>query len=625
MKLLALDFETWGIDPAFALQPFRALSGAAWLTSYAAAVRDSTGRVRLSGGLQPTREQMRKLLVAAKEQGLRIVCWNAPFDAAWLLAMGLRDEVFACKWLDAMLLYRHIEMQPLYIPNHVVPAYGLKAAVARFYPDEAGYEEDIDFGATDPDQLAKLLVYNKDDTRHTLNLAHLFLGMLSPEQIRCALIEADSIPLIAETSLMGIEADGYAAVALAKKLEDEAKVAFITLKMSEGGEDITPKVLASPTQLREVLFEKWRLPVQGMTDTGKPSTDKEALGRLGLLDPRAKLLHTYREANNGRTKYCVRTMESLAYNGDGRVRPGARIYGTYTGRLTYASKQGKGKAEVQTGVALHQWKRGKEYRNLLRAPEGYTLIEHDFAGQEFKWMAVESGDPTMLRLCEPGEDPHSFMSSRIEPALPYRELMRRVALEEAEAKKTRQLGKVANLSLQYRTSWRTLMLVAWCDHGVVLTEIEAQRIHATYKTTYIQVPQYWRRQISFAKTHGYAETLGGRRIQLGTGDVWDKETTWSRESTAINFPIQGVGADQKYLALKVLKDFLPSVDGRFAFELHDGMFTIVPDAKAEKAAHDMKYLLSNLPYKQAWGKQFPILFPVDAKTGKSWGTLKDLH
>lgn len=292
--------------------------------------------------------------------------------------------------------------------------------------------------------------------------------------------------------------------------------------------------------------------------------------------------------------------------------------------MTYSSKTGRGVAEVPTGVALHQWKRDKLFRQIVRAPEGYTLIEADFAGQEYRWMAVESGDPIMQELCLPGEDAHGFMAGKIS-GRPYDEILAAVRTEDPAIKPVRQLGKVGNLSCQYRTSAVTLMKVAAVQHKTALTFSEAKNIVNTYRRTYRQVPKYWQRAIDFAKINGYAQTLAGRRVWLGYGGDWDQSMKWSHESTAINFPIQGVGADQKYLAMLVLRDYLPKVDGRFYFELHDGLFIVVPDAQAKRAAHDVKRLLSNLPYAKAWGVNLPVEFPVDVKMGKTWGDLKEVH
>jgi DNA polymerase I-like protein with 3'-5' exonuclease and polymerase domains len=328
--------------------------------------------------------------------------------------------------------------------------------------------------------------------------------------------------------------------------------------------------------------------------------------------------------------------KSLDYNGDGRVRPQARIFGTYTSRMTYASSdkatevvekttKAKGlhtierKVEVPVGIALHQWKRGKEYRRIIQAPEGYTLCEFDFSGQEFRWMAEASGDETMLSLCAPGEDAHSFMGAQI-AEIDYRDLIRRVKAAEALAELQRKLGKFSNLSFQYRVGAATATTKARVDYELDVTEAFIRQILATYKVSYPGVPVYWSSQIAKCSRLGYAETFAGRRVQLKGS--WAGRPAWEMESTAINYPIQGTGGDQKYLALAVARNHLPTFTGYFYYELHDGLFFIFPNDKVQASAHFFKDKLSNLPYRQAWGFKNRIAFPVDAKMGPSWGELK---
>lgn len=281
-------------------------------------------------------------------------------------------------------------------------------------------------------------------------------------------------------------------------------------------------------------------------------------------------------------------------------------------------------AEFPTGFAIHQMKRDKAFRRLIKPPPGYTLIEHDFAGQEYRWMAVESRDPTMLHLCRPGEDGHTYLGAQI-AEMDYRELQRLYAEDEDTWKPTRLFGKVGNLSAQYRTSPPTLQRVGRTQYQVNMSLEKATDVIKTYKRTYDQVPRYWWRQIKLGKRQGFVETLAGRRINVGIGETWPDDKKWGLESTCINFPIQGVGADQKYLGLAVIKDYLTRHDGRFYYELHDGIYTVFPEHKAEKAAREMQVILSNLPYERAWGVKLPVAFPVDAKMGPSWGELKELH
>lgn len=613
MKLLALDVETSGNQPGYGLQPCRVLTGDAWLTSIAFATAGG-----VSATLNPDVGMIRKVLVSCARTKTTIVGWNTAFDIAWLIAVGLRDEVFACDWLDGMLLWRHLTCSPDW--TGLAPrSYGLKAAVAELRPEYAGYDEDVDFDDESPEAREKLRVYNGDDASHTLWLAEKFWAELSPAQRSAARIEARCLPMMAETHVLGIHGNMDAAVALAEKLEADADAAYQAL--TADGEAIDPAVLASPVKLRKLLFEDWGLPVVKLTDKGAESTDKDALSQLAPLDARAGMLHDYREAKNNRTKFAVGVAKSLDYNGGGITRPVAKVFGTYTGRVTYSSAIGKGEKKLPTGFALHQMKRDPAFRALLEAPSGYTLVEWDFAGQEFRWMAVFSGDPTMLRMCEPGEDAHAYMGGQVS-GRSYEAMLAGLEAGDRAVKEARQLGKFFGLSAQFRAGVKTLRVKARTQHGLTLSEAETQHGSNTYRRTYPGVPRYWKAQCDTARHTGMITTIAGRPLYLGKGP-WPREQSWGRESSAINFPVQGSGADQKYLALAALRDLLPRWGGRLYFELHDGLYAIVPDEHALDACREIKHVLSNLPYERAWGVQLPIQFPVDAKLGKSWGSLKE--
>lgn len=51
------------------------------------------------------------------------------------------------------------------------------------------------------------------------------------------------------------------------------------------------------------------------------------------------------------------------------------------------------------------------------APPCYKILEFDASGQEFKWMAIASGDEKMLSLCVPGEDAHSYMTAKLKVSI----------------------------------------------------------------------------------------------------------------------------------------------------------------------------------------------------------------
>ncbi len=623
MKLIGFDVETGGMEMNYALQPFRMQTFEAWLTSVAWSpdpeVRHLFPRELLDPRTKPSKQNIRKILGICAENNITVCAWNTPFDAAWLIAWGLKDEVFKVRWLDGMLLYRHLFGEPSFISSPT--SFGLKAAVARFMPRYEGYDEGISFSDNSPDMIAKRRIYNVIDANLARRLTRFFLYYkdMTAACRRAALVEAACIPLVAESHVEGIHADRARAKKLAEELKNRRITALVALQLQEP--EVTDKTIASPKQLSDLLYRQWKLPVLKITPTGAMSTDRESLKELAAYDTRASLLNDIRENGNNRTKFAKGTLDSLDYNGDGKVRPQFRIFGTYTGRGTYSSKVGRNKDQRPSGIPLHQWKRDPAFRGIIKPPPGFSLLEFDFAGQEFRWMAVVSGDETMLSLCAPGEDAHSFMAARIN-GLDYRQFVADLKAGTAEYKTMRTCGKVANLSLQYRTGAKRLRSMAAVGYGLKLSEIEAKAIHGTYRTTYPRVPSYWRRAVQQSKSSNRAINLVGRSVFMGKYDPSDN-TAWQRESTFVNYPIQSMGADQKYLALLVLRNMLPKYGGKFYYELHDGIFVVIPEDKAQQAAADIKAALSNLPYKKAYDLTLPVQFPVDAKIGPSWGELVD--
>lgn len=612
----SLDLETAGTGPEFGLQPWRAKQGEARITAISTAAYDTS--MQVSGILLPEVEQIAAILEGFVRTNTTVIAWNAPFDMSWLIGVGLDDLVRRIRWVDAMLWWKHGTNSPEYTKKgEARKKYSLEEAVAEFYPAHTGFKKITSFDTPD----AQLLLRNKMDAATTLRLAERFWNELSDAQQRCAMIESASLYHVATANLQGMAVDRPAADTLSGGLGETARARLEAL--SEFG--ATATILASPQQLGKLLFEEWELPVMRRTASKQPSTDDDTLHELAAMDDRASLVRDYREANNNRTKFVSNIIKSCDYNGDEKTHPSAKVFGTYTGRLTYSSSQGgNGKGKVQTGFALHQMKRQADFRALVEAPEDHDIVELDAANQEYRWFAILSRDPVMLAMCEPGEDGHGYMGGQI--AGQTYEWMKETAHTQdatlyAMWKAARQMGKFANLAFQYRIGVSAATQKARVEHGMNVTERHIEGVKNTYLSSYKQVKKYWRDAIRIAAQRGYAETLAGRRVQL-VGN-WQGTLGWSLESTAINFPIQGVGADQKFLALACIKRLLVKYGGRFYYELHDGLYFVIPKKNTLAFVTEAKALLDNLPYKKAWGFIPPVPLPWDCKVGTSWGTLKE--
>jgi len=331
--------ETSGFAPEYALQPWRVPQHKAWVTSLVWI--EASKPTNPLGGLRPTAYEMATMLKYAIATKQYIVGWNVQFDIQWLIAYGLEELAMKCKWIDGMLLWRHARIEPEYDYNRdQKKRYGLKECVRELWPDEAGYEEGVDFHSWDPEVMAKTHYYNGDDVRFTLRGVKHWWNQLTQAQRQAAIIEAECIPIIAAANYNGLVIDTLATHSLQAKMVADAKAELAILEP----DGMTEVVVRSPTKLAALMFDVWKLPVL-KENVGKKtkkvsrSTDKEVLHELAFIDPRAKHVKQYREALGNKTKFADAVLKSVAYNADGRTHQQAFVFGTYSGRVTYASKQ----------------------------------------------------------------------------------------------------------------------------------------------------------------------------------------------------------------------------------------------------------------------------------------------
>jgi len=616
----AFDVESAGDEREYALQPWSAQGR---LTSMATALTEQ-GKIR-TDSTEPnaSQEALKAYAKGVLLESPVVVGWNVAFDAAWLISLGLRHEVMAARWLDGMLLWKALHRLPESdIDRHKRKRYGLKYAVREFLPKYAGYEDDVVYDPQTAGEWEDLLRYNRRDAAFTLKLAKYFFSQLrkNPKQLRAALIEARAIPHVADHYVRGLLVDIEWSHDLRVKITDE--IDELTERLA--GHGCTPEVLASPKKLCTLFYDEWGLPILRRTPKGAPSTNVFALHDLALHDARVADIRRCRELGNLRTKFVDKVVESVMYNGGLTTHPTANLGGTYTGRLTFSSFIGKNKEKRQTGFAIHQMSGQRDFRRQISVPYGFTLIEWDAAGQEYRWMAIESEDDTMLSLCEHGEDPHAYMGANIEREWEYHNLSYEAKHGNANAARVRKMGKVANLSCQYRIGKDKFRDSARVKYGIDMSAGRASNIHDTYHTTYPGVKRYWNRAIREAKDNGYVETIAGRRILLHV-DWGDQTRVWMYESASINFRIQGVGADQKFLAIATLQPLWRKYGAYFYFELHDGLYAICPTKHAKRVAVLGRKMLNSINYARAWhGFKPPIPLPWDAKLGPNWGDMEEL-
>jgi DNA polymerase-1 len=553
--------------------------------------------------------------------------WNLVYDVACILAVAgrnsdwfdydaLRKQLFSKRYSDGMLLWqRTTEMWRTFAKNELfekwTPAlsYGLKA-----------YATEHNWIYTEKDFAS--LEYAKHDVDFTRKAIINEGSKLPQNQIQGYMQECKCIPVLAEQWVRGIIVDKEAL----RELGGQARAKMLNAAKSLG---VLEDVLRSDAKKRKLIYEDWGLECpcelngkEIRTASGALPTNKLALRLLLKQDKRIQYVIDYQKAKTQYTKFFEATVKALKNNGNGRVYVPHRIASTYTGRMTVNSKTSardeKGSTKkVPTGIALHQWQSDPLVRNLLRPPEGHTLVEFDAAGQEMRLMAHLSGDETMTDLFQKGMSAHAVMAAQFSGE-PYQIIMDRRHVDPAYATKYK-IGKVANLSLQYRTSWNRMAMMAMEKDGTEFEVHEAKLLRQTYIKTYPGVKQFWDKQVDEADTVQYVEALDGRRLKLGKKVQGD----WRKESAAINFPIQSSGAAMKYFALSEMRDVMVQYDAYFAWDLHDGIFFYVPDEAVEEFCKTTQAVLDGLDYSTwNWTPAVPMLW--EGAYGKRWGEMVEL-
>lgn len=622
MKLIAFDIETWGLKEGYALQPWRA--------------KTKEGGV-ICNSYYP--------LGTDKEE---MYCgWNLKFDTAWFLAGG-KKQILEFKYLDGMLLLKRLFQN--------LPTYALKKSkdsklreseyvLERFKNDidfsvcgmkyVSGYNSGVEFKSGilnevyTENELCLMDEYCERDTRYTYALVKYLMSLADKNTILQTIRESTVSVLFADALQRGLPIDREEVIKQGKEITRTIKTYnFVLEKIG-----LTESILKSPKQLREFLQNEWGVELTKQTPKGDFSVDSSVLKNLasesqGTIKKIFQLMVKRKELQTEYDKFITTALECLKESDV--IHPDPIMNSTYTGRMTYSVNQtiktqkllknGKireSKTKVALGLPIHQMKRGK-LRRMFIAPKGYKLVEMDFAGQEMRLMASIAPESKMIELFNSDTDLHAYTAAEIY-GIPFDKF--RGMKETKEYKEMRQLGKVTNLSLQYRLSAKNLYRV-WHDKYDLTdkTEQDAIRARDVYLGIYNGIPSYWRDIVNFARNNGYVTNMAGRKYYL---DKWSGEAAWASQQTAINFPIQSTGAEQKILALYELRKFMQQEGLLLGWDLHDGMYFFVPDGvMQDDVIAEMVEIASNLDYEKAWGWEPKVKFPVEAKVGVNWADLK---
>ena len=383
---------------------------------------------------------------------------------------------------------------------------------------------------------------------------------------RVAQLEMSLLPFVADMCVRGIKVD-RARLEQALKIHEERKRQL----SGELHADLkAPGLnLASPSQLLGALKE---------LGLDLPDTSKETLSAISA--PIAGRILQYREFAGS----CATLKSWLGdLDGDNRLYPPLNPLGADTGRFSCKKPN------------LLAVPRDSELRGCFIPDDpGLVLIEADFSNIEMRIAAWMAREERMLAVFRNGGDIHSETAGMV--------LHNRSARQEAKA---------INFGMIYGGGPERLRITAQTEFGVDFTPEQAKRYHEAFFQTYSALRK-WHEAVRVASPGiTYGATPLGRRRWADPND-----SDWNRFQLAVNFTVQGCGADALKAALSRLHQQFVGSQVRILLPVHDSLLLQSPKADAPKVAEIVCRTMREA-FLEILGDDFPVV--VEHKISQRWG------
>ncbi|OGY79121.1 MAG: DNA polymerase I [Candidatus Kerfeldbacteria bacterium RIFCSPHIGHO2_02_FULL_42_14] len=438
----------------------------------------------------------------------------------------------------------------------------------------------------------KVAWYAAEDADFTFRLYQHFLPEMTAAYRKKIFqdIEIPLIPILAEMERCGIRIN----VPFLKRMSRKFFQHIATLKRriyTLAGMEFN---VASPVQLKQVLFERLKLPTRNLpkTKTGV-STSADALEKLRGAHPIIDEISEFREYTKLQSTY-IDALPQLVHPKTGRVHTSFNQTITATGRLS-SSNPNLQNIPIRTEL-------GREIRKAFIAENGYKIISADYSQIELRIVAHLANDPVMLETFRRGEDIHTATAAALAGVDP-----------KDVTKDMRRAAKSVNFGILYGMG----------PYGIArdarISREEATAFLESYFGLYKDVKQYLDCTIEEGRRLGYTETIFGRRRYLPELQSGIVQLRSAAERMATNMPVQGTEADIVKLAMIRVHEWMQkhytSDEARMLLQVHDELVFEVHEAKVAAFTHGVRKSME-----EVCKLKCPLV--VEVKTGMNWGTLE---
>lgn len=403
-------------------------------------------------------------------------------------------------------------------------------------------------------------------------------------------IEMPLIEVLAQMQLYGIKLDLELLKTLAQDIEKRLVKLIAEIYLLSGCQFN----INSPKQLREVLFEKLKLPVGKKSKTG-PSTDEAVLRNLADKHKLPALLLDYRQLMKLKTTY-IDTLPTLVATQTGRVHTSFNQTATETGRLS-SSNPNLQNVPVKTDI-------GRNIRKaIIASGKDNYLVSGDYSQIELRILAHLSKDENLTLAFKQDKDIHRATASLI------------YSLDQKDITDAmREVTKRVNFGIIYGLSPYGL------SRDLNISVEEAQTFIDSYFLRYPRVKVYILEQIKKAERDGFVTTILGRRRYIPEINSQNQGIRQFSQRQAVNTPIQGSASDLIKLAMIQIYNQIKmkSLRAKMVLQIHDELVFDVPGRELKELVELVKNRMENV-------LKLDVPIKVDIKFGQNWLEMENVE
>jgi DNA polymerase-1 len=438
--------------------------------------------------------------------------------------------------------------------------------------------------------VAKVTAYAGEDADAAFRIAEKLEPELETAGLR-KLYDELEIPLIevlAELEYNGVRLD----VPFLAKLSSEMQIQLDAMEKDAHALAGREFNVGSPKQLREILFDEMRLPIQKRTGTtGEASTDQESLERLAALGhPLPRKIIEHRQIAKLKGTY-VDALPALINPRTNRLHTSFNQTVAATGRLSSSDPN------LQNIPARTE--QGRQIRQAFIPRDGWRIVSADYSQIELRLLAQFSGDEQMQAAFAEDADIHNRVAAQIFKVP-----------EAAVTGEQRRVAKTVNFGVIYGMSAIGLAV------RLGMPKKDAEKFIAEYFARYPKVLKYQDGLLADAQKTGYVSTILGRRRRFNLSDrdvrsSFKMRTQPARE--AINMPIQGSAADLMKLAMLAVHKRLNAdrLEAKMLLTVHDELVFECPPSEVQVLAKLVREEMSG-------AMKLDVPLRVDVVSGVNW-------